>query len=245
GSALDVDRFRRRLERSGYRHVETVYEHGEFALRGALIDIFPMGSPLPYRIDLLDDEVDTLRTFDPETQRTVARMDAVRLLPAREFPLTRDAIARFQQHWYEQFEGDPDQSTVFTEVSAGRVPGGCEYYLPLFFDHCETLFDYLPEDAAVVTVGRHHEAAQRFWGEIAERHSEYGIDPRRPLLPPPVGFLPVEELYARLKGHAVLELRLSAEAPVHVASGALEPPRSDGDSRSELPARLATLTAGH
>ncbi|MEQ8263416.1 transcription-repair coupling factor [Pseudohaliea sp.] len=245
GSALDIDRFRRRLERSGYRHVDTVYEHGEFALRGALIDIFPMGSPLPYRIDLLDDEVDTLRTFDPETQRTVARMDAVRLLPAREFPLTRDAIARFQQHWYEQFEGDPDQSTVFTEVSAGRVPGGCEYYLPLFFDHCETLFEYLPEDAAVVTVGRHYEAAQRFWGEIAERHSEYGIDPRRPLLPPPVGFLPVEELYARLKGHAVLELRLSAEAPVHVASGALEPPRSDGDSRSELPARLAALTAGH
>ena len=245
GSELDVDRFRRRLERSGYRHVETVYEHGEFALRGALIDIFPMGSPQPYRIDLLDDEVDTLRTFDPETQRTVDRMDAVRLLPAREFPLTRDAIARFQQQWYTQFEGEPDQSTVFTEVSAGRVPGGCEYYLPLFFDHCETLFDYLPEDAAVITVGRHYEAAQRFWSEVQERFTEYGIDPRRPLLPPPAGFLPVEELYGRLKGHAVLELRRDSEAPVHVASGASEPPHSAGDSRSELPARLAELTGDH
>ncbi|KGE03370.1 transcription-repair coupling factor [Pseudohaliea rubra] len=245
GSALDVDRFRRRLERSGYRHVETVYEHGEFALRGALVDIFPMGSPLPYRIDLLDEEVDTLRTFDPETQRTVDRMDAVRLLPAREFPLTREAISCFQQQWYEQFEGDPDQSTVFTEVSAGRVPGGCEYYLPLFFEHCETLFEYLPDDTAVITVGRHYEAAQRFWGEITERHSEYGIDLRRPLLPPPAGFLPVEELYGQLKGHAVLELRLDSDAPVHVDSAVLEPPRSEDDSRTELPSRLTALTEGH
>jgi transcription-repair coupling factor (superfamily II helicase) len=225
--------------------VDTVYEHGEFALRGALIDIYPMGSELPYRIDLLDDEIDTLRTFDPESQRTVTRMEAVRLLPAREFPLTRQAIERFQQNWFDSFDGEPDDCPLFREVSAGRVPGGCEYFLPLFFDGCATLFDYLPETAAVITVGSHHAAAERFWSEIRERYEEYGIDPRRPLLPPAQPFVPVDELYGRLKREAVLELRLDASAPVHVASGASEPPETEAGSSADLAGRLAALTADH
>ena len=224
GQALVLDDFRRNLERNGYRNVETVYEHGEFALRGSLLDVFPMGSDLPYRIDLLDDEVDTLRTFDPETQRTVDRVDAINLLPAREFPLDRGAIQRFQMNWYETFESDPDSCPTYVEVCAGRVPGGCEYFLPLFFESCASLFDYLPDNTAVLTTGDHYQASQRFWDEVCERYTEYGIDPRRPLLPPARGFIPVEDLYASLGDYPVLELRSNPDAPVHKGTGLQPPP---------------------
>ena len=246
GDAFDLDDFRRSLELGGYRSVDTVYEHGEFAVRGAVMDVFPMGSELPFRIDLLDDEVDTLRTFDPETQLTVARTDAIRLLPAREFPLNTAAVRRFQQNWFDAFEGDPDRSPVFTEVKAGRAPGGCEYYLPLFFDQCATLFDYLPENAAIVTVGDHHRAATHFWEEVNTRYSEYGFDPKRPLLPPARGFLPVEQLYSALKAYAVLEMRLHDDASIHVQVNALPPPELAADTGSgDLAARLGTLLEGH
>ncbi|MEP5765586.1 MAG: transcription-repair coupling factor [Halieaceae bacterium] len=213
--ALDVVEFRRKLERNGYRSVDTVFEHGEFAQRGSLLDIFPMGSALPYRIDLLDDELETLRTFDPETQRTIERVDAVDLLPAREFALNRESILRFQGNWHQQFDVDHDACPVYSEISAGRAPGGSEYYLPLFFDQCETLLDYLPEDATVTTLGDHYSAAGLFWAEVQDRFEEYGIDPRRPLLPPRRGFIPVEDLYRELGNHAVIELRTDKEAPVH------------------------------
>ncbi len=228
GQQLDISAFRRDLERNGYRNVETVYEHGEFALRGALFDIFPMGSSLPYRIDLLDDEVDTLRTFDPETQRTVEKVERINMLPAREYPLDSRAITRFQMNWYDSFEGDPDQCPTFTEVSAGRSPGGCEYYLPLFFEECASLLDYLPENVALVTTGDHHGAAEHFWQEVGRRHEEYGIDPRRPLLPPQRCFTPVEELYQQFKQFAVLELRHKPDAPVHQKTMAEAPPQLAG-----------------
>ncbi|MAT93947.1 MAG: transcription-repair coupling factor [Halioglobus sp.] len=243
GQSLDPEQFRGNLQRNGYRNVETVYEHGEFALRGSLIDVFPMGSPLPYRIDLLDDEVDTLRTFDPETQRTVDKVEAIKLLPAREYPLDAGAIRRFQMHWYEAFDSDPEQCPTFTEVSAGRSPGGCEYYLPLFFDACATLFDYLPRDAAVITCGDHHGAAQHFWSEVCARHEEYGIDPRRPLLEPRRGFLPVEELYHALKDFAVLELRHNPEASVHRETALLPPPDLGGEGSAVQ--RLQGFLARH
>tara|TARA_R110002110_G_scaffold66978_1_gene183122 strand:- start:220182 stop:223655 length:3474 start_codon:yes stop_codon:yes gene_type:complete len=224
GETLDIDAFRRNLQRNGYSNVETVYEHGEFALRGSLFDIYPMGSKLPYRIDLLDDEVDSLRTFDPESQRTIERVERVNMLPAREYPLDRGAINRFQMNWYDAFDGDPDLCPTYTEVSAGRSPGGCEYYLPLFFDHCATLFDYLPDNAAVIAIGDHHAAAQHFWKDVTTRFEEYGIDPRRPLLPPSQCFTPVEDLYQLLGRYAVLELRHNPDAPVHQATQILPPP---------------------
>ncbi len=233
GQTLDIDNFRRDLQRNGYLNVETVYEHGEFALRGSLFDIYPMGSKLPYRIDLLDAEVDTLRTFDPETQRTVDKVDAINLLPAREYPLDRGAISRFQMNWYDAFDVDPDLCATYVEVSAGRSPGGCEYYLPLFFEHCATLFDYLPDNTAIVTSGDHHASARHFWDEVNTRFSEYGIDPRRPLLPPRRCFTPVEELYQILGNYAVLELRHSPDAPVHQQTGVRPPPNLAGDQRTQ------------
>jgi len=233
GQTLDIDAFRRDLQRNGYRSVETVYEHGEFALRGSLFDIYPMGSKLPYRIDLLDAEVDSLRTFDPQTQRTVDRVEAINLLPAREYPMDRGAISRFQMNWYQSFEADPDLCPVYTEVSAGRSPGGCEYYLPLFFERCATLFDYLPDNTAIITSGDHHASACHFWAEANTRFAEYGIDPRRPLLPPGRCFTPVEELYQILGKYAVLELRHSPDAPVHQRTGVLQPPRLAAAQRQQ------------
>jgi transcription-repair coupling factor (superfamily II helicase) len=246
GQVLDIENFRRDLQRNGYRNVETVYEHGEFALRGSLFDIYPMGSKLPYRIDLLDSEVDTLRTFDPETQRTVDKVEGINLLPAREYPLDRGAISRFQMSWYDTFEVDPDQCHTYVEVSAGRSPGGCEYYLPLFFEHTATLFDYLPDNTAIITSGDHHESARHFWDEVNTRFEEYGIDPRRPLLPPVRCFTPVEELYQILGKLSVLELRHNPDAPVHQQTGVLAPPSLGGDQRNQSPTdHLVEFMAEH
>ena len=237
GQSLDAIDFRQRLERNGYQSVETVLEHGEFALRGSLLDIFPMGSTLPFRIDLFDGEVDTLRTFDPETQRTVEKVTAIDLLPAREFATDRESILRFQHQWHQSFDVDHDACPMYREISEGRVPGGSEYYLPLFFEGCGTLFDYLPEDTTVVTVGAHHGAAEQFWREVQNRHEEFGIDPRRPLLPPERAFIPVEDLYRQIKQYGALELRTDPESPVHHRLS-LQAPPDLGTHAKDSPAEL-------
>lgn len=227
GQSIVAETFVNNLSLNGYRAVETVYEHGEYAVRGSLLDVFPMGSPLPYRIDLFDKEIETLRTFDPETQRTIAKVERIRLLPAREFPMDAAGIERFKMNWYRSFDGDPDNCPAFTEISAGRVSPGAETYLPLFFERCGTLFDYLPPDAAVITVGEHYQAAERFWLEITHRFEEYGIDPRRPLPTPKTGYLPVEQLYREFGRYPVLELRTHDESLVHIESGLSKAPSLD------------------
>ncbi len=217
GDTLDAEQFVRNLTRNGYRSVDTVYEHGEFAIRGSLLDVFPMGSDEPLRIDLFDGEIESLRSFDPETQRTAQRLARIDLLPAREFPLHTDAIERFKIDWYRSFEGDPERCSVFNEVSQGRAPQGAEYYLPLFFDECHSMFDYLPDNTPVVMVGNNFSSANRFWDEVNRRFEEYGVDPRRPLVNPRRGFIPVEELYAAIGNHCVLEFRDSNDVPLHFA----------------------------
>lgn len=223
GEELDIQRFTRNLTKNGYRSVDTVYEHGEFATRGSLLDVFPMGSEMPLRIDLFDGEIETLRSFDPDTQRTHERLDRVDLLPAREYPLHPDAIERFKIDWYRSFEGDPEKCSVFLEVSQGRAPQGAEYYMPLFFDECESLFDYLPPDIPLVMVGNNFDSAKRFWREVNNRYEEYGVDPRRPLVPPPRGFIAPEELYARFGKHCAVEFRDNNEASLHYELGMYRP----------------------
>lgn len=235
GQTLNVEKFRGNLQRNGYVNVETVYEHGEFALRGSLLDVYPMGSELPFRIDLLDDQIDSVRTFEPETQRTVAKVDGINLLPAREYPLEPAAVRRFQMNWYDSFDVDHDLCPTYVDVSAGRSPGGCEYYLPLFFTECATLFDYLPDNSAIITTGDHHGAAQHFWAEVNTRFDEYGIDTRRPLLPPMRCFTPVEELYQLFKRFPVLELRHNPEAVVHLKTSVQPPPNLAGQRQTESP----------
>jgi transcription-repair coupling factor (superfamily II helicase) len=200
GQKLDVEQMRLRLEAAGYRCVDTVYEHGEFAVRGALIDLFPMGSDLPYRIDLFDDEIETLRTFDPETQRSVDKVESIRLLPAREFPLDKKAVTDFRGRFRERFDVDFRRCPIYQDLASGITPAGIEYYLPLFFEETATLFDYLPADTQVFSLPGIEQAAEQFWNDVRNRYEERRVDPERPLVPPAEVFLPVEDCFARLKG---------------------------------------------
>ena len=199
GQKLDVEEMRARLEAAGYRCVDTVYEHGEFAVRGALIDLFPMGSETPYRIDLFDDEIETLRTFDPETQRSVDKVESIRLLPAREFPLEKKAVTDFRGRFRERFDVDFRRCPIYQDLASGITPAGIEYYLPLFFDESATLFDYLPTDTQVFSLPGIEQAAEQFWSDARNRYEDRRYDPERPLLPPADIFLPVEDCFARLK----------------------------------------------
>jgi transcription-repair coupling factor (superfamily II helicase) len=194
GERLSIDDMRRQLEHSGYRHVSQVMEHGEYCVRGSLFDLFPMGSDRPFRIDLLDDEIDTIRTFDPETQLSIAQVESIDLMPAREFPLNDEAIDRFRQGFRRKFAGDPQRSPLYRDVSEGIAPPGIEYYLPLFFEQTMTLFDYLPADSLVLALEGADSAAQQFWAEIDERYEQGRHDIERPLLPPPALFLAPDEL---------------------------------------------------
>lgn len=199
GQRLSLDSMRQRLEATGYRCVETVYEHGEFAVRGALLDLFPMGSALPFRIDLLDDEIDSLRTFDPENQRSVDKVESIRLLPAREFPLTPESIAGFRSRFRERFDVDFRRCPIYQDLNTGITAAGIEYYLPLFFDDTATLFDYLPQETQVFALSGIEPAAQQFWTDVRRRYEDRRYDPERPLLPPNELFLAVEDCFARLK----------------------------------------------
>lgn len=199
GQQLDVNQMRGNLEAAGYRCVDTVYEHGEFAVRGALIDLFPMGSSQPYRIDLFDDEIETLRTFDPETQRSIDKVDSIKLLPAREFPLEKKAVTDFRGRFRERFDVDFRRCPIYQDLSTGITPAGIEYYLPLFFEETATLFDYLPADTQVFSLPGIEKAAEQFWVDARSRYEDRRVDPERPLLPPADIFLPVEDCFARLK----------------------------------------------
>ena len=199
GQRLDVEDMRGRLEAAGYRCVETVYEHGEFAVRGALLDLFPMGSDTPYRIDLFDDEIETLRTFDPESQRSVDKVESIRLLPGREFPLDKKSVTDFRGRFRERFDVDFRRCPIYQDLSTGITPAGIEYYLPLFFEETSTLFDYLPEDTQVFSLPGIEQAAEQFWLDVRNRHEDRRLDPERPVLPPAELFVPVEDCFARLK----------------------------------------------
>ncbi|MBV8680911.1 MAG: transcription-repair coupling factor, partial [Aquitalea sp.] len=167
---LDVEQLRTDLVTAGYQHVTQVVAPGEFSIRGSLVDLFPMGSTLPYRIDLFDKEIDSLRTFDPDSQRTLYPVPEIRLLPAREYPADESGVTAFRQHYRERMEGDPSKSRIYKEVSANLFPAGIEYYLPLFFDETATLFDYVGEQALVVLHRDVAGAADTFWKDVQNRH---------------------------------------------------------------------------
>ncbi|MBA1332162.1 hypothetical protein QQ73_13925, partial [Candidatus Endoriftia persephone str. Guaymas] len=176
-----------------------VLGHGEFAVRGSLLDVFPMGSEQPFRIDLFDDEVETIRTFDPESQRSLEKIDKIHMLPAREFPLDEAGTTLFRRNYRNQFEGDLQRSLIYQEVSEGRLPGGLEYYLPLFFEQTATLFDYLPENRLLMIDAGVREQAEAFFQQVEERFAERRHDIERPLLPPQQLYLSPDELSTALK----------------------------------------------
>jgi len=210
GERLDLNGLREQLVRGGYQAVTQVVAHGEFAVRGGIVDFFPLGGTLPVRVELFDEDIDSIRTFDPDSQRTLYPVDALELLPAREFPTDEDGCSRFRQRWRETFEGDPSRSQTYRDVSNGIFPGGIEYYLPLFFDVIETLFDHLPSDAVFATVGDLHATLTAFDRETRERWSLLRADVARPLLSPEALYLGRDEVLAALNRRARYEFGRAA-----------------------------------
>src|SRR5689334_1025471 len=198
GDRLAIEPLRARLVESGYASVSQVSAPGEFALRGSLFDVFPMGAAAPLRVDLFDDEIDAIREFDPETQRSGAALKQVRLLPGRELPLDADSVKAFRLRYRKRFEGDPTKSVIYRGVSDGLAPPGIEFYLPLFFDTTDTLLDYLPADVVVCAGAEVPAAVERAARGVAERYEERRHDTERPVLAPDELILSPEELQTRL-----------------------------------------------
>ncbi len=209
---LDEAKLKAQLTLAGYSHVTQVVSPGEYAVRGGLIDLFPMGSQVPFRVDLFDDEIDSIRTFDPDSQRSLYPVPEVRLLPGREFPMDEAARAKFRSRWRELIEGDPTKSRVYKDMGTGVATAGIEYYLPLFFDETATVFDYLGAAATIVLHGDLEAAFHRFWLDTRDRFRIVRTDPDRPALPPEALFLSAEQFYARAKDYAQLALRAPTEA---------------------------------
>jgi transcription-repair coupling factor (superfamily II helicase) len=206
GQKLDEAKLKTQLSLASYEHVSQVVRPGEYCIRGGLIDLFPMGSPLPYRIDLFDDQVDSIRAFDPDSQRSLYPVRDVRLLPGREFPFDEAARTAFRNRWRATFEGDPSRATVYRDVGNGVASAGLEYYLPLFFEDTATLFHYLPEGTQLVFAGDLEASIKRFTADTRQRYAFMGHDRERPLLPPARLFLDDKDFFTLAKPFARLTL---------------------------------------
>ena len=200
GDRLVIDKMRLQLEAAGYRAVEQVLEHGEYAVRGALLDLFPMGSAVPFRLDFFDDEIDSIRTFDVDTQRTLDEINSINLLPAHEFPTDDKGIEFFRAQFRETFgEIRRDPEHIYQQISKGTLISGIEYWQPLFFSEMATLFDYLPEQTLFVDMENNQMQGERFYQDAKQRYEQRKVDPMRPLLSPEKLWLNVDEVNRRLK----------------------------------------------
>ena len=217
GQKLDEARLKSQLTLAAYEHVSQVVSPGEYAIRGSLIDLYPMGASTPYRVDLFDDEVDSIRTFDTETQRSLDMVDEVQLLPGREFPMDEKSRTAFRSRWREKMEGDPSKSRIYKDIGEGLASSGIEYYLPLFFDETATVFDYLGENAQLAYLGDLEVSFQQFWQDTRDRYRLLQADQERPTLPPEELFLKSDEFYAHAKTHQQLVIK-QARKDEHTAS---------------------------
>lgn len=263
GSRVDLDETRQRLESVGYQCVSHVLQHGDFAVRGSILDLFPMGSAIPYRIELFDDEVESIRTFDTETQLSVDKVDAIELFPAREYPFDDDAIKRFRRAFRDQFAEVAHHSELYRDVSKGFAPGGLEYYLPLFVAQTETLFDYLPAETTLIL---HHDilsAAAEFFREAEERYQQRRGHLDRPPLAPNLLFLEPDAFQQRIENlrritlpasddrssqqSTVVEFACAPLPPIHLDARQPEPALALKKFLADLsgPALFVAETAGH
>jgi transcription-repair coupling factor (superfamily II helicase) len=237
GQTFAIDAVRAQLAQAGYFPVAQVATPGEYALRGSLFDVFPMGAEAPLRIELFDDQIETIRTFDPESQRSQDRIDAFRLLPAREVPLDDEAVRNFRRRYRTRFEGDPTRSAIYRGVSDGHAPPGVEFYLPLFFDGTATLFDYLPPDVTIAATEDATAALGDVWAGIVTRHEDRRHDIERPVLDPEELFVAPADTIALLAGRPRIELEVADGTDL----AALAAPALKLDARSESP--VAPLVA--
>ncbi len=235
GEKLNLPALREQMTFAGYSHVQQVLSPGEFCVRGGIIDLFAMGSVLPYRIDLFDDEIETLSTFDVDTQRTLYPVPEIRLLPAREFPLDEKGQANFRQRFRDRFEGDPSKSRIYKEISRGNAPAGIEYYLPLFFDKTATLFDYLPATTTVCLRGDIDKAIMQFGVDALSRYNLLRGDPQHPLLSLSELFLDSEAFFIALKNFSRLDILTSADASTYQACATATLPDIAVNRHAEIP----------
>ena len=232
GQKLDFDQEKRRLEAASYRNVPQVLDPGDFAVRGGLLDVYPMGAEAPLRIELLDDAIDSIRAFDPETQRSLEKIEAVKMLPGREVPLDDLAVQRALDALRERFDVDTRRSSLYQDLKSGIAPAGVEYYLPLFFEQTATLFDYLDGSAMPLIAEGAHEAAEAFWAQTGNRYEQRRHDTERPLLPPDELYLPPDALRERLNRNA----RIEVCGPDH-------PRREEAQALGEQPVPVLPLAA--
>ena len=232
GQQLSIQGMRAQLVDAGYQYVDSVFEHGEFAVRGSILDIYPMGSRFPYRIDLLDDEIETLRTFNPETQRSDQRIDQIRLLPGREYPLDARGITAFRSNFREKFDIDLRQCPLYQDVSDGISSPGLEYYLALFYKRLDSLFDFLPANTTCCKIGDLAGAGQSFWQDISRRHEDRQIDHYRPILPPADIFLTIDTVLADLKQFKQISFTTGSTA---VSLLSLPLPQLSSDAKLKTP----------
>lgn len=217
GDRIVINDFRLKLENAGYRAVEQVLEHGEYALRGALLDLFPMGSAVPFRLDFFDDEIDSIRTFDVDTQRTLEEIPSIRLLPAQEFPTDSKGIEFFRAKFRDTFgEIRRDPEHIYQQVSKGTLAAGIEYWQPLFFEQMATLFDYLPEQTLFVDFESNQQQGERFYQDCEQRYESRRVDPMRPLLPPDQLWLPIDQINHQLKHFPKITLKTEKVARASV-----------------------------
>ena len=235
GERLDLAAFRQQMTLAGYNHVQQVLTPGEYCVRGGIIDLFAMGSVLPYRLDLFDDEIETIATFDVDTQRTLYPVPEIRMLPAREFPMDEKGQAHFRQSFRDRFDGDPSKCRIYKDVSKGIAPAGIEYYLPLFFDKTATLFDYLPQNA---TLCLHHDvdaATKQFAVDTSSRYNLLRGDPQHPLLETKELFLDGEQFFIRAKEFARLDIVTNESGTSLTPCPTATIPSIAVDRRAEVP----------
>ena len=246
GAPLAIEPLRLQLAAAGYASVSQVTSPGEFALRGSLFDVFPMGSEVPVRVDLLDDRIDSIRRFDPDTQRSLDAVGQLRMLPARELPLDVEAVKAFRRRYRARFEGDVTRMPIYRGVSEGIAPPGIEFYLPLFFEATAQITDYLPQRLVLASDGAIDEALDQAWEGIGTRYEDRRHDIERPLLPPAEAFIEPAAVRSALAAHATVDIERFAGPD---AAGALTvhdfqstaPPEFRLDARAAQP--LAPLTS--
>ncbi len=236
GNNFDPIEFRQQLVLNGYEEVSEVKEHGQFAKRAGIFDLFPMGNQQPYRIELIDDEIETIRIFDPETQLTIKKINQIKLLPAKEFPLDPSAINLFRTQWRTHFTGDPTRSPVYQDISSGLASAGIEYYLPLFFNQTATLFNYLPENSIIITIESFINEAEQFYQEINQRYGLLRHDIERPILPPKNLFLQPSQIVNKFKCYRHIHLQQSEQEKTGRINFATQtPPDVQVDARLSHP----------
>ena len=263
GQTLDIEALSHRLIRTGYNATETVFSPGEFVIRGAVLDIFPMGSPIPYRLERFDDEIETIRSFDPNTQRTINKVDRIALLPGKECPLDERSINRFKQQFEDHFQINPNQCPLYTDIKSAMPAPGMEYFLPLFYESTSTIFDYLPGDPLLVTMPGAAQVTDQIWNEWHSRYEDRRYDKYYPILPPQSLILPPDEVnrtfksYRRVTLHAddTLDTAATSRANYHnIPTISIETRREDPvialrqfidqQQRDGLPIFIAAESAG-